>query len=82
MLPRFRVNAERLKTRPWARLVSRRTWVGSHGMRGGTRPTRILSERRLPVGRLPIVCPLSRRLASWILVVDFERSGFNWQVDP
>jgi len=82
MLPQFRVNAERLKTRPLARLVSRRTWVGSLGLRGGIRPTRILSERRLPVGRLPIVCPLSRRLASWIVVVDFERSGFNWQVDP
>ena len=82
MMPQFRVNAEQLKTRPWARLVSRRTWVGSRGLRGGTRPTRILSEHRLAVGRLPILCPLSRWLASWIFVGDFELSGFNWQVDP
>jgi hypothetical protein len=46
------------------------------------RPTRILNERPLAAGRLSIFGPLSRRLASWIVLVDFERSGFNLQVDP
>jgi len=44
--------------------------------------TRILDERHSAARRLPILGPLTRRLASWIVVVDFGRIGFNWQVDP
>jgi hypothetical protein len=44
--------------------------------------TRTLNERHSAARRLPILGPLTRRLASWIVVVDFGRIGFNWQVDP
>jgi len=47
-----------------------------------TQPTRILSERHLAAGasRFRDICQGGS--ASWILVVDSERSGLSWRVDP
>lgn len=49
--------------------------------RQGCGKRRILNQHYLATGRVSILRPLSRRSASWISMVDFERSGFNWQVD-
>jgi hypothetical protein len=44
--------------------------------------TRILNEHHSAPGRLSIWGPGTMRLASWIVVVDFGRIGFNWQAQP
>lgn len=79
MLPQFLVKAETIENlcvgearfAPYLGREPRRMWQ-----------TRILNQRHSAAGRLSILGPVTRRLARWIVVVDFGRIGFNWQVDP